>query len=51
MENMALLVVDFQNPLVLAKPIAVEEVINNIKRLIITCRKTNVDIVYIQHND
>jgi len=51
MENIALLVVDFQNALVLAKPFAVEEVINNIKRLIKTCRETNVEVIYIQHND
>jgi len=50
MEKMALLVIDFQNALVLAKPFAVEEVINNIKKLIKTCRETSVEVIYIQHN-
>lgn len=51
MENIALLVVDVQNALVLSKPLAVEEVINNIKRLIKVCRENNVEVIYIQHND
>ena len=51
MENIALLVVDVQNALVLAKPYAIEEVINNIKRLIEKCREKNVEIIYIQHAD
>lgn len=51
MENIALLVVDVQNALVLAKPFAVEEVINNIKKLIKICRENNVEVIYIQHND
>ena len=51
MGNIVLLVVDVQNALVLAKPFAVEEVINNIKRLIKTCRENNVEVIYIQHND
>ena len=38
MENIALLVVDVQNALVYAKPFEVDEVINNIKKLIKTCR-------------
>lgn len=51
MENTALLVIDVQNALVLAKPFAVGEVISNIKRLIKTCRENNVEVIYIQHND
>ncbi|WP_026883444.1 cysteine hydrolase family protein [Clostridium akagii] len=51
MEKMALLVIDFQNALVLAKPFDVEEVISNIKRLIKTCRENNVEVIYVQHND
>ncbi|MBZ9609001.1 cysteine hydrolase [Clostridium estertheticum] len=51
MGKIALLVVDVQNALVLAKPFAVEEVISNIKKLIKTCRETNVEVIYIQHND
>ncbi|MBP2633883.1 MAG: amidase [Firmicutes bacterium] len=50
MTNVALLVVDVQNALVLAKPFAVEEVISNIKRLIKTCRENNIEVIYIQHN-
>ncbi|HEY8908869.1 MAG TPA: cysteine hydrolase family protein [Desulfosporosinus sp.] len=51
MKNTALLVVDVQNALVLAKPFAMEEVISNIKRLIKTARENNVEVIYIQHND
>ncbi|MCB2308060.1 cysteine hydrolase [Clostridium estertheticum] len=51
MEKIALLVIDFQNALVLAKPFAVEEVISNIKKLVKTCREGNVEVIYIQHND
>ena len=51
MKNTALLVIDFQNALVLAKPFAIQEVISNIKRLIKTCRENDVEIIYIQHND
>ncbi len=51
MGNIALLVVDVQNALVLAKPYAVEEVIGNIKILIKTCRENNVEVIYAQHND
>jgi len=51
MRNLALLVVDVQNVLVLAKPFAVEEIISNIKRLIKTCRENSVEVIYIQHND
>ena len=51
MGKIALLVIDVQNALVLAKPFEVEEVISNIKKLIKTCRETNVEVIYIQHND
>lgn len=51
MKNTALLVVDVQNALVLAKPFAIEEVLSNIKRLIKTCRENNAEVIYIQHND
>lgn len=51
MKNTALLVVDVQNALVAERPFDIEEVINNIKRLIDSCRKNNVDIIYVQHND
>lgn len=51
MKNTALLVVDFQNALVLGKPFAIAEVICNIKELIKTCRENGVEVIYIQHND
>ncbi|MFL0269427.1 cysteine hydrolase family protein [Candidatus Clostridium radicumherbarum] len=51
MKNTALLVVDVQNVLVLSKPFAVEEVIDNIKRLIKICRENNVEVIYVQHYD
>ena len=51
MENLALVIVDVQNALVLAKPFAIEEVISNIKVLIDKCREKNVEIIYIQHTD
>jgi nicotinamidase-related amidase len=51
MENIALIVVDVQNALVLAKPFAIEEVISNIKKLINVCRENNVEVIYIQHTD
>jgi nicotinamidase-related amidase len=51
MENTALLVVDVQNALVLAKPFEIEEVISNIKKLIERCRENSVEVIYIQHND
>lgn len=51
MKDIALLVVDIQNALVLAGPFAAEEVIGNIKRLISICRENNVEVIYIQHND
>jgi len=51
MKNTALLVIDVQNALVSAEPYAIKEVICNIERLINTCRKNNVEVIYIQHND
>jgi len=51
MGNIALLVVDVQNALILAQPFEVEEVVSNIKRLIKVCRENNVEVIYIQHND
>jgi len=51
MEKMALLVIDFQNALVLAKPFDIEKVISNIKRIIKTCRENNVEVIYVQHNE
>lgn len=51
MENTALLVVDVQNALVLAKPFDVEKIVSNIKKLIDTCREKGVEVIYIQHSD
>ncbi|MFL0248185.1 cysteine hydrolase family protein [Candidatus Clostridium stratigraminis] len=51
MGKIALLVVDFQNALVLSKPFSAEEIINNIKKLIETCRENKVEVIYVQHYD
>lgn len=51
MGKLALLVVDVQNALVLANPYAREEVVDNIKTLINTCRENDVEVIYVQHND
>lgn len=51
MGDIALLVVDVQNALVLGEPFEIKEVISNIKRLIKTCRENNVEVIYIQHSD
>ena len=51
MGNIALMVIDVQNSLVLAEPFAVGEVISNIKMLIERCRLNNIEVIYIQHND
>ncbi|MDF2880486.1 MAG: amidase [Clostridiaceae bacterium] len=51
MKNTALLVIDVQNALVSEHPFAEKEVISNIKSLIKACRKNNIEVIYIQHND
>lgn len=51
MENTALLVVDVQNALVLAKPFEIEKVLSNIKKIIETCRENSVEVIYIQHDE
>jgi len=51
MKNVALLVVDVQNALVLSEPFEIEKVIGNIKRLIKICRENNVEVIYVQHYD
>ena len=51
MENIALLVVDVQNALVLGEPYNREEVISNIKKLVQISRENEVEVIYIQHSD
>lgn len=50
MENTALLLINVQKGLVLAKPFEIEQVISNIKRLVKTCRENNVEVIYAQQN-
>lgn len=51
MEKTALMVIDVQNTLVSANPFAFDEIIGNVKKLINTCRKNNVEVIYVQHYD
>ncbi|MBU3132607.1 cysteine hydrolase [Clostridium gasigenes] len=51
MENIALLVVDVQNALVLGEPYNREAVISNIKKLVEISRENEVEVIYIQHSD
>lgn len=51
MSNKALLVIDMQNALIKENPFLIDEVINNIDKLIQKCRDNNVEVIYIQHND
>lgn len=50
MKNTALLIIDIQNSLMWAAPFGADEFINNIKRLIKSCRENNIPVIYIQHN-
>lgn len=49
MKNLALLIIDVQNELIHSNPYNKENVIENIKSLIYTSRKNNVEIIYVQH--
>lgn len=51
MKNTVLLVVDVQNALVENNPFNKERVIDNIKKLIISSRKNNIEVVYIRHTE
>ncbi|WP_028974806.1 cysteine hydrolase family protein [Spirochaeta cellobiosiphila] len=47
----ALLIIDVQQALMEESPFKGEEVISNIKTLAELCRKKNIEVIYVQHND
>lgn len=51
MKNIVLLVVDMQKALVKEHPYNERMVIDNIKRLIASSRKNNVEVVFVRHDD
>jgi nicotinamidase-related amidase len=51
MSNSALLVVDVQTALIKEHPYNEENVIGNIKRLISIARDSNIEVLYVRHND
>lgn len=51
MKNTVLLVVDVQTTMVENHPFNVRKVIDNIKKLIVSARKNNIEVIYIRHDD
>lgn len=51
MRNSALLVVDVQTALIKEHPFNEEKVIENIKRLISIARDSNIEVLYVRHDD
>jgi len=51
MKNTILLVVDVQNVLIESRPYNTRKVIDNIKKLIKSARKNNIEIVYVRHEE
>ena len=51
MKNTVLLVVDVQNTLIESHPFNERKVIENIKKLIVTARKNNIEVIYVRHDD
>jgi nicotinamidase-related amidase len=51
MNNVVLLVVDVQNALIKKHPYNEKKVIENIKKLILTARGTNREVIYVRHDD
>ena len=51
MSNIILLVVDVQNALIKKHPYNVQKVIENIKKLILTARGNNKEVIYVRHDD
>lgn len=47
----ALLVVDIQTALIEARPYAVENCLSVWQKVIATCRKKNIEVIYVRHND
>lgn len=51
MKDTVLLIVDAQNILIKSRPYNMRDMIDNIKRLIKSARKNNIEIVYVRHED
>ena len=47
----ALLVIDIQTALIEAKPYAVDNCLSVWQKAIATCRETNIEVIYVRHND
>ena len=50
MKNTVLLVVDVQTTMIENHPYNVRKVIENIKKLIVTARKNNIEVIYVRHD-
>ena len=51
MSNIVLMVVDVQNALIKEHPYNEQKVIENIKKLILTARGNNKEVIYVRHDD
>lgn len=51
MNNVVLMVVDVQNALIKKHPYNKKKVIENIKKLILTARDKNKEVIYVRHDD
>lgn len=51
MNNIVLMVVDVQNALIKKHPYNEKKVIENIKKLIVTARDKNKEVIYVRHDD
>jgi len=51
MKNTVLLVVDVQNTLIKSHPFNERNVTDNIKKLIKSARKNNIEVIYVRHDD
>ena len=51
MSNIVLMVVDVQNALIMEHPYNEQRVIENIKKLILTARNNNKEVLYVRHDD
>lgn len=51
MNNIVLMVVDVQNALIKKHPYNEKKVIENIKKLILTARDKNKEVIYVRHDD
>ena len=51
MKNTVLLVVDVQTTMIESHPFNERKVIDNIKKLLISARKNNIEVIYVRHDD